>query len=408
MEQENKLTVNNNTLENDTIIEYVNTIIDSIIDAMPTHNDSVVPEIVQQENITSIDKLERLLCANKTLKLNNSKKKFLFFIYSAPKVGSTSLVSSLRIFLSNIADIIHIHDEAMLNILGHIYDVTVNEIIEYNRTLGRNIVVIDSYRCPIERKISMFFEKIGCYHFNNADENVNNYNIANVIKRFNNICVHLGNNDNFIDTYNIPLPEKFDTDAMHLEIDYNGIKYIKLRLCDSSHWGAILTKILGHKIVIMRDYEGSKKATKTLYAKFKQKYMIPINILETVLQCKYLNYYYSLTERANYRAKWLSKSTDPIEYFSFDQYTFYNEICAENAVNDSVQSDHYFDDGCVCRTCSSKRALVARTLVRGSGDVLRSIRHVQTVHVEPNKSRGFPVFGQLSAASLRTFGTRMF
>lgn len=379
-------------------------------------------EIVCMEVEPTVDKLERLRRANKTLNLNDSKKKFLFFIYSAPKVGSTSLVSSLRIFLSHIADIIHIHDEATLNILGNIYDVTVNEIIEFNRILGRNIVVIDSYRCPIERKISMFFEKIGCYHFNNTDENVNNYNVVNIIRRFNSVCVHLGNDDNFIDTYNIPLPEKFDVNAKHLEIDYNGVKYIKLRLCDSTSWGSILTKILGHKIVMIRDYEGSKKATKTLYAKFKQKYSVPINILETVLQCKYLNYYYSADEVAKYKATWLSKSTDAFEYFSLDHYAFYNKICTENAVFDCVQKEHYFDEGCTCKACSAKRSVVAKILTHGQNKYTpQPIRHSKSTLefciMEKTRERRaqttqiqerFPIFGQLSSTPLSARGKKMF
>ena len=39
----------------------------------------------------------------------------IIFIYTPPKVGSTSLVSSIRISASHKFTIIHIHDEIMLN-----------------------------------------------------------------------------------------------------------------------------------------------------------------------------------------------------------------------------------------------------------------------------------------------------
>jgi hypothetical protein len=115
-----------------------------------------------------LEKVNELL----NIKKNNNK---LIFIYSEPKVGSTSIVTSLRIFCSNKYSIIHIHDETMLKVFTHIDNVSVNEIILYNKYLNKEIYVIDVYRSPIERKISAYFEKIGAYHFNNTDENINKY-----------------------------------------------------------------------------------------------------------------------------------------------------------------------------------------------------------------------------------------
>ena len=84
----------------------------------------------------------------------------LIFIYTQPKVGSTSLVSSLRLAASDKFNIIHLHDETTLKILTGIENLTVNEIINYNASIGKNIYVIDVYRTPIERKMSVFFEEI--------------------------------------------------------------------------------------------------------------------------------------------------------------------------------------------------------------------------------------------------------
>ena len=53
---------------------------------------------------------------------------------------------------------------------------SIRDIIQYNKSIGKNVYVIDVYRSPIERKISAFFEKIGAYHFNNIDSN---YTIKN-------------------------------------------------------------------------------------------------------------------------------------------------------------------------------------------------------------------------------------
>ena len=78
------------------------------------------------------EKVKLLEKTNERLNINvNDTDKPLIFIYSAPKVGSTSLVSSLRIFGSNKVSVIHIHDEEMLKVLAHIENITVNEIILY-------------------------------------------------------------------------------------------------------------------------------------------------------------------------------------------------------------------------------------------------------------------------------------
>ena len=118
-------------------------------------------------------------------------KNNIIFVYTPPKVGSTSLVSSLRISLSNTFSIIHIHDEIMLNYFTGIQNVTINEIIQYNKHIGKNVYVIDIYRTQIERNISEFFEKLSPHHFNNTEENINNYNITKIINRFNSIFPYL-------------------------------------------------------------------------------------------------------------------------------------------------------------------------------------------------------------------------
>jgi hypothetical protein len=58
------------------------------------------------------------------------------------------------------------------------WNISINEIIHYNKKIGKNVFVIDIYRSPIERKISEYFEKLSCHHFNNTDENINKYNIT--------------------------------------------------------------------------------------------------------------------------------------------------------------------------------------------------------------------------------------
>lgn len=327
-------------------------------------------------------KLLQLREANNKLNITNNK---IAFVYTAPKVGSTSVVSSLRIFGANCIDIIHIHDEIMLNVLSNISDVSINEIIKYNRYIGKQVYVINVYRSPIERKISAFFEKIGSYHFNNHDAQVNEYNVDKVINRFNKIFPHIALGDHFIDKYSINVPDAFDYQNKVAIVNENNIKYISLRLKDSMSWGSILTSIMGFTIRIKKDYESSNKPIKDLYNRFKSYYRIPINLLNDIMDDKYLKYYYSTEEITEYYNRWLGQSTTK-EFVSYthDQYALYEELSIENSHIDYIQLDHYFDEGCVCKACNIKRNEVAIRLIKGE-DVKNRIIHTEAKNELINK-----------------------
>jgi hypothetical protein len=143
-------------------------------------------------------------------KLFSSDSNKYIFIYTPPKVGSTTLVSSLRVSLGKTYNIIHIHDDVMLSVLTGIHHISVNDIIKHLAMNGKNVYVIDVYRTPIERKMSEFFEKISPYHFNNSEENINNYSIKRISDRFNKIFPHIENQDHYFDKYNIENPVPFD------------------------------------------------------------------------------------------------------------------------------------------------------------------------------------------------------
>jgi hypothetical protein len=311
------------------------------------------------------EKLNTLIHTNNLLKINKHKNNKLIFVYSAPKVGSTSIVSSLRIFGMDKIDIIHIHDEEMLSVLASVKNITVNEIILFNKYLERDVYVINVYRSPIERKISTFFEKVGSYHFNNEDSKVNFYNINKVIDRFNNIFPWIGNGDHFLDRYNITVPEKFDFNNKFLLVNENDINYITLRLKDSNEWDRILTNIFGFNIRIIKDYESTNKPIKDLYNNFKLHYRIPSNLLEDLKNDKFLKYYYSNQELNNYFTEWSKKSTSFRQSYTNDEYNLYEKITLENTHIDIIQSDHYFDEGCNCKACNLKRMDTISKILRG-------------------------------------------
>lgn len=336
----------------------------SLQDIIITPIQYLTPKRNPFEFILDPGKMSLLAQANNSLHINPLLNK-LVFVYSAPKVGSTSIVSSLRIFGIDKFSVIHIHDEEMLRVLGHINGITVNEIILYNKHLGKAVYVIDIYRSPIERKISTYFEKIGAYHFNTTDNEVNTYNIQKIIIRFNKLLPHLANGDHFIDKYDIPIPAQFDYNNKYLLVQENGIQYIKLRLKDTAVWNTILTNVFGTRICIVKDYESINKPIKELYLAFKSAYRIPRNLLEEILSCKYLKYFYSPLELKEYRNQWINLSTNDFTGYTKEQYQMYEELTIENSHIDYIQHNHYMDEGCGCRACDMKRATIANKIMRG-------------------------------------------
>jgi hypothetical protein len=293
---------------------------------------------------------------NKSIeKLFNTTTDNYIFIYTPPKVGSTTLVTSLRVSLGKSYNVIHIHDEIMLSVLTGINNVKINDIINYLTKNGKKVYVIDVYRTPIERKMSEFFEKISPYHFNNTEQNINTYSIKRVSDRFNKLFPHLENGDHYFEKYDIQNPIPFDFNKKYTVQEEKGILYIKFRLCDSHLWGSILSTILKTDIIIITDYKTDEKGIGKLYNKFKLEYRIPSNFLENIKQCKYFNFYYNEEERNKYLITWQKKMSGPFNSYSNEEYKFYMNLCLENQYINDIQVEHYIDNGCFCNLCKEKR-----------------------------------------------------
>jgi hypothetical protein len=288
-------------------------------------------------------------------KLFNTNTQNYIFIYTPPKVGSTTLVSSLRVCLGKSYNIIHIHDEIMLSVLTGINDININDIIHYLANNGKNVYVIDVYRTPIERKMSEFFEKIAPYHFNNTEQQINKYKFERVSDRFNKLFIHLENGDHYFDKYNIAEPIAFNHEKKFSIEEIKCIKYIKLRLCDSELWSNILSLILEKEIYIISDYQTEQKCIGELYKTFKTNYKLPINYFENIKKCKYFNFYYNEEERKEYLKYWENNLADSYTPYSKDEYNFYMNLCLENQHINDVQLEHYIDNGCFCIRCTEKR-----------------------------------------------------
>jgi len=310
--------------------------------------------------------------------LTLDKNKKLIFVYCPPKVGSTTLVSSLRLCASDKLTILHLHNEIMLKVLYNITDVTINEIIQYNKQLGKKVYVIDIFRTPIEHKMSSLFENIDTFHFNTTVDDLKTYDINKIITRFNNLFPHLAPSDHFKDKYDVLVPEKFDFERKYVLVEKDGVKYIKLRLKDSNYWREILRELLNVEIFLVNDYETDSKAVKDVYSNFKNNYKIPSNLLENIKNSSSLSYYLNDEERNEYIQNWQNKSIGESHTpYTNDEYNLYNKITLENHHMSEIQTDHYMDCGCVCIACERKRKIVLEKVKRGE-QIKERIIHEET------------------------------
>lgn len=311
------------------------------------------------------------------------------FIYTPPKVGSTTLVSSLRVSLGNAYSIVHIHDEIMLKVLTGVTDVTINEIIAHLSSLGKRVYVIDVYRTPIERKMSEFFEKISPHHFNNSEENVNNYSISRVADRFNSLFPYIGNGDHYLEKYNIGGLSRFDFKKKYAIQKKDNITYVKLRLCDSSLWGEALGAIFNSNIAIITDYQTDSKGIGELYKRFKLEYKIPANFLDEIKECKSLRLYYNEAERSEYLNMWQKRKGDLYTPYTPEEYKFYMRLSLENQHIGDIQTEHYIDEGCRCSMCSSKRRELFVRIKNGENVseriIHRKLSEIRTSNIIQNK-----------------------
>jgi hypothetical protein len=299
--------------------------------------------------------MDQNIIAESVNKLFNASTNNYILIYTPPKVGSTTLVTSLRVSLGKSYNTIHIHDEIMLSVLTGINNVKINDIIHFLSNQGKNVYVIDVYRTPVERKMSEFFEKISPYHFNNTSENINKYSIKRISDRFNKLFPHIENGDHYFDKYDIPEPIPFDFENKYTIQVINNVKYVKLRLCDSQLWANILSNVFETDIVIIHDYKTEDKGIGSLYNAFKTEYKIPSNFIELIKNDKYFNFYYNELERNIYLNNWYTRITNEFIPYTDNEFKFYMNLCLENQYINDIDNDHYIDNGCFCTYCSHKR-----------------------------------------------------
>ena len=236
-----------------------------------------------------------------------------FFIYCGRKSGSTTLnhtcsniENSLSIQIHNNEDFLYKYGQCTFN--------SIFDLVENNMKKHETVYIIDSYRTPIEKKISSFFEDIEKYIPNYKD-----CDISFLISYFNkkyiygNKCTHIYTEDyeplnEILQHFNLSPIKKFNFDRKYELIRHKNLVFIKLRFHEIEKWDVLLSKILGKDVTIIDKNKSENKDYYDVYENFKKSYRIPIEYLEKLKSDSRFKIYNTSVERDKYIKYWSSKS----------------------------------------------------------------------------------------------------
>uniref|UniRef100_A0A6C0AEW8 Sulfotransferase domain-containing protein n=1 Tax=viral metagenome TaxID=1070528 RepID=A0A6C0AEW8_9ZZZZ len=221
------------------------------------------------------------------------------FIFCGGKCGSHTLLYTMK---ERGFNCFHVHNnhnyqDRFQNIINKTGCQDVLSFIKYQKS--KKIYIIDSYRDPIERTISSFFNNIE-FHIGKDYLSVD---MEILIIKFNEIF------RNKIENYHLCIIEvEYDFFKKYYIKEIDNLVFIKLRFKDINEWSDILSSIFNKQIKLVNENISENKEYFDLYNKFKKKYKVPIDILNEVIQEKTFKKYNTPEEQEMYYEMWKSKS----------------------------------------------------------------------------------------------------
>lgn len=229
---------------------------------------------------------------------------FNVFVYCGGKCGGLTLFFT---FLINDYQSIHTHSNNYYQeTSGDKY--TIFDNINLSSKNYEKIYIIDSYRTPIERSISSFFQNIELHL-----PNYKNLSIQEIMSIFNNHnlykCEDYHPMNEVLTHYNIPLFDNFNFKKGYNIVEQDNKIFIKLLFKDINNWDKILSEIFGKNIIIHNENLSENKEYNDLYKKFKENYKIPKHyLLNELIYDREFKIYNTETEQSKYIEEWLKKS----------------------------------------------------------------------------------------------------
>jgi hypothetical protein len=205
---------------------------------------------------------------------------------------------------------LHVHSNADFQLTRLDEDereLTIFDVIKYNMETKKRILIIDSYRSPIERKISAFF-----HHIESILPNYKEKNMQTIIDTFNSVLHNIEEYqsiDEVFQYFNIPSFKTFDFQKKYCIKTHENITFVKIRFHEINEWSNILSTLFNTKITVRNHNLTEKKEINILYNDFKSVYKIPKTyLLNQLVKDVSFKIYNSKKEQAEYIEKWLLKS----------------------------------------------------------------------------------------------------
>lgn len=230
-------------------------------------------------------------------------KNIKVFVFCGGKCGSSTLTATFKQYYKTL----HVHSNEEFYNSSKQTKYSIYDVIEYNRKTQEKIYIIDSYRTPIERKISSFFNNI-----NKHLPNYKNHQLRSLVKYFNAGYIYnleeYHSIDEIMNHYGLPTFETFDFEKGYNLLVHENIHFLKIKFNDINNWSTILSNIFNRPIKIQSDNVSELKEYNDLYNKFKEVYYLPNLYYKNYLpNDKNFKIYNTKEEQEAYYAKWAKR-----------------------------------------------------------------------------------------------------
>lgn len=229
------------------------------------------------------------------------------FIFCGGKCGGSTLAHTLK---QNGYSVCHLHSFTQKGLMNSDIDINnVYETIQQSCNTFEKVYFIDSYRTPIERKISGFFQNITLH-----TPTYKSLSVTELINIFNTNYLVTSENyhpmNKLLDYFKLPRIVSFDFSRNYTMIEDGNKVFVKLLFNDINNWGSRLTDIFNKKIAIIPiNITKNRSNMGKIYVKFLEKYRVPLDFLDKIILDTEFTIYNSIEDQMLYLEKWVQKGT---------------------------------------------------------------------------------------------------
>jgi hypothetical protein len=236
---------------------------------------------------------------NRIYKYEQKNMDFNVYIYCCGKSGSSTLTNT---FNNNSYNALHLHGiKDYLRLPECKINNNVFGLIEKSMINNDKVYIIDSYRNPIERKLSSFFQVY----------KENNYEIDYITKKIDECILEIENYSSInevLDYFNLPYFTEFDFKNKYNILYYKNVVIIKLRFEDINEWGDILSSIFGKPIKMYSDNLSENKNYINEYNIIKKHYNVSLKLIEQIKNNTEFKIYNTNENQEKYLKYWSQRT----------------------------------------------------------------------------------------------------